>query len=555
MPPPAGPRLVPLTTYPGIERNPAFSPDGRQIAFSWNGPGQDNFDIYVKPIGSAPPLRLTTNAADDFAPAWSPDGASIAFLRRTSSDMSNLMLIPALGGPERKVGEAHIPPAAWVSGPYLAWFPDGGALVVTDKRDGGANALFVMSAQSGARQPLTVPPDGVLGDGCAAVSSDGSVVAFCRGTSPGVMEIFEIAVGPDHAPRGEARQLTFEHTGVAGLAWAPDDRDLVFASARGGLWRLPAADLMRGAHVAPTRIEGVSGSWPAVSRQSARLAFSQAVGGDEDIWRAAIARAGEPQVPPTRLIASTKSEFAQQYSPDGTKITFESRRSGNLEIWVCDADGANAVQLTSLGSEFTGTPSWSPDGRQIAFYSRVNGKAQIFLVPSDGGGVTRFTTNTSEDFFPRWSRDGAWIYFASNRTGANQLWKQPSHSGPAIQVTRNGGFAASESPDGKWVYYTRTLAEDSSLWRMPLGGGDEQLVLPSVIFQNFAVVDDGVYFIRKDERAFAIWFAPAAGGAPRLVVPVGRGYVGLCVSPDRRWILYTESNPQGNDLMLVENFR
>ena len=169
--------------------------------------------------------------------------------------------------------------------------------------------------------------------------------------------------------------------------------------------------------------------------------------------------------------------------------------------------------------------------------------------------MTRFTTNTSEDFFPRWSRDGAWIYFASNRTGANQLWKQPSRSGPAIQVTRNGRFAASESPDGKWLYYTRTLAEDSSLWRMPLGGGDEQLVLPSVIFQNFAVVDDGVYFIRKNERALGIWFAPAAGGAPRLVVPVGRGYVGLSVSPDRRWILYTESNPQGNDLMLVENFR
>ena len=73
---------VPLTSYPGEERQPSFSPDGNQVAFSWNGEKQDNFDIYVMPISSGNPVRLTTDPAQDTSPAWSPDGRTIAFLRR-----------------------------------------------------------------------------------------------------------------------------------------------------------------------------------------------------------------------------------------------------------------------------------------------------------------------------------------------------------------------------------------------------------------------------------------------------------------------------------------
>src|SRR5262249_55160390 len=73
---------VPLTSYPGIEMQPSFSPDGNQVAFAWNGEKQDNFDIYVKLIGAGGNLRLTTHPADDYSPAWSPDGRSIAFLRK-----------------------------------------------------------------------------------------------------------------------------------------------------------------------------------------------------------------------------------------------------------------------------------------------------------------------------------------------------------------------------------------------------------------------------------------------------------------------------------------
>ena len=79
--PHAIPKTVPLTSYPGRQIRPAFSPDGKQVAFAWNGEKEDNFDIYVKLVDAGAPLRLTSNPADECAPAWSPDARYIAFCR------------------------------------------------------------------------------------------------------------------------------------------------------------------------------------------------------------------------------------------------------------------------------------------------------------------------------------------------------------------------------------------------------------------------------------------------------------------------------------------
>jgi serine/threonine protein kinase len=102
------PRVSPLTANAGDEREPSFSPDGNSVAFSWNGEKQDNYDIYVKLIGPGTPLRLTAHPAMDCSPAWSPDGRWIAFLRILPADVTAVLLIPALSGPERKIGEVTV---------------------------------------------------------------------------------------------------------------------------------------------------------------------------------------------------------------------------------------------------------------------------------------------------------------------------------------------------------------------------------------------------------------------------------------------------------------
>ncbi len=94
--------LIPrtLTTYAGDELDPSFSPDGSQVAFSWNGPSQDNFDLYVKTIGQEKYARITRDPEEDFNPVWSPDGRFIAFLRKLGGRQAAVMLASPVGGAE-----------------------------------------------------------------------------------------------------------------------------------------------------------------------------------------------------------------------------------------------------------------------------------------------------------------------------------------------------------------------------------------------------------------------------------------------------------------------
>ena len=73
-----------VTSYPGLETEPALSPDGKMVAFVWNGENQDNRDIYVKLVDEGVPVRLTHDPADDRSPTWSPDGRLIAFRRESA---------------------------------------------------------------------------------------------------------------------------------------------------------------------------------------------------------------------------------------------------------------------------------------------------------------------------------------------------------------------------------------------------------------------------------------------------------------------------------------
>src|SRR6266849_6851215 len=100
-------------------------------------------------------------------------------------------------------------------------------------------------------------------------------------------------------------------------------------------------------------------------------------------------------VPAERFLSSTTIE-SRQFSPDGSRIVFESTRSGAYEVWECRSDGSNLVQLTHLNS-VTGTPRWSPDGQQIAFDSRAPGNADIFVMDSRGGSLRNLTNEASTD--------------------------------------------------------------------------------------------------------------------------------------------------------------
>jgi Tol biopolymer transport system component len=566
-------KLIPLTTDPGIEQEPSLSPDGSQVAYSWNGTDQANFDIYVKTTKagaavSAPPLRLTRDPADDTNPVWSPDGSSIAFLRKLNvGNQFGLMLIPPLGGQERKLAEVSIPFTAGFNSPYLAWIPDSQSLIVTDHASAGhPTALFLVSVRTGEKRQLTFPPSGEIGDHCPAVSPDGKTLAFRRAHAQGNWRgtIYLLRLDNDAKPGGELREVVLaawvatpnEVHNWSCVAWTADSRKLVFFHNL-GLWTQPLSledrDPVRSQAFMAVET-GAGLNFITSSLTSPRLAYALRNGGGRSIWRIRIPARHTKGEPPERVFASTRDEFAEQYSPDGKKVAFESKRGGNLEIWVCANDGKDCGQLTSMGSSASGVPTWSPDGKQVAFYSNVQGNPQIFVIPTDGGATRRLTSLTAGAMFPRWSRDGKWIYFSSTESGAAQVWKAPSGGGQAVQLTRGGGLVASESPDGKWLYFSGEGA-DSSLRKMPVGGGEETEVLPSITNWNFAVMDDGIYFLTGTGHRYAIEFLNFATGKTEVVAPVGDAYFGFSVSPDGKWILYDQTLPPSSELVLAEGIQ
>ncbi len=542
--------IVPFASLPGRESEPDFSPDGNQLAFTWDGGEGGQTDIYVKLIGAGTPLRLTNDTDDEISPVWSPDGRHIAFIR-IGKTQNQVLIVPALGGPERKLlsGSRRIA--------RLTWSRDGKWLAMADAQDARNNQQIVMvSVETGEKRPLTNPPAS-SNDYRPAFSPDGRQVAFTRD-----WDLFVTAVNG-----GVEKKLTTGSRRIDGMAWTADGRDIIFDSGRTGnrtLWRVAAT----GGEPEALFSGGSIYSLPAVSRQSQRLAFTETYL-DSNIRRL--------ELPPTdksghgvainwdamtRLITSQREDDSPQFSPDGKKIAFASNRAGSMEIWVCPSGGSSPLQLTHMVTQ-AGSPRWSPDGRYLAYDAQQEMQGDIFVIDAEGGAPRRLTTEPSADVLPSWSRDGAWIYFCSNRGGDRQIWKMPATGGHAVQLTRKGGFEAVEAPDGKTVYYSKNRGVNG-LWTVPATGGEETPVpelAQAGYWRSWTMTGDGIYFIAN------------AGPAPprplnffsfamRRVTQIGTvdrdplWYVpGLAVSPDGRWLLYAQFDRNMSNIMLVENFR
>jgi Tol biopolymer transport system component len=550
---------LPLTTYPGHERNPSFSPDGSQVAFSWNGDKQDNFDIYVKLIGADPPLRLTSDRAEDSGPAWSPDGRWIAFLRDLGEGKAAVLLVPPIGGSEKRVGEVHRP---WFSfGFPLAWSPEGDSLVVVDREsDSEPYGLYVLSLESGEKRKLTSPPALTRGDGGPAFSPDGRAIAFVRTVDFGSADLYLLPIGEGLKAVREPKKLTSGRWQVNNPAWAPSGRDVIFSNGLlgfglfgfGTLWRVSATVSGEPQQLAV----GENGFGLCISRQRHRLVYSRELS-DINIWRVDISGQPGKTANTERFIFSTRDESTPQISPDGKKIAFSSNRSGSGEIWICDYDGSGPVPLTSFGKGQAGSPRWSPDSQWLSFDSDIEGQFEIYRMDVRGGKPQRLTWHPARDAVPSWSRDGQWIYFGSNRDGTYQVWKMPASGGEPAQVTRKGGFVALESLDGKSVYYTKGY-DDRHIWKVSTQGGEEVEVLGPILWRDFDVAKNGIYFIATPDwgRTNAIRFFSFASGEVTSVASIESPWANyISVSPDGRWILYPKLDLQGSDLMLVENFR
>jgi len=542
-------KIVPFTSFAGGKSHPVFSPDGNAIAFAWTGEKDDNQDIYVKLIGAGTPLRLTTHPDPDYSPAWSPDGRFIAFFRQSTTGGA-YYLVPSLGGAERKLADAYS--SQIVFGRLLDWSPDGKFLVVGDQLSPNESrpSIVLISIESGQKSTMPSSPFPYLAS--PTFSPDGKNLAFVTGSGFLSHDIYVARVAG-----GEPRRLTFDNQAIHGLTWTPDGTELVFSYNRGGLvslWKISVS----GGTPEPLSAVGEDSFLPSISRQGNRLAYLRRRT-NVNIWRTEGPSWTGARSSPAKLISSTRSQSDLDISPNGQKIAFRSDRAGGNEIWICDSNGSNPLQLTSLDASNSGTPRWSPDGQQIVFDSRKEGHSDIYVINAEGGSPRRLTTEPFENNVPSWSRNGQWIYFSSDRTGTMQLWKAPVQGGQAVQVTKEGGFAAFESPDGKFLYYIKAFA--GPIWRMPVEGGEETRILDQNIqWSYWRVLENNICFLDWDATPPEIKLFDFDTRQMKRIATVDRekgfpGGGGFAVSPDGQSVLFARIDQIDSDIMLVENFR
>lgn len=544
------PKVAPLTTLTGFEIMPGFSPDGNQVAFSWNGEKQNNVDIYVKAVGEETVLRLTSDPATDWYPAWSPDGRHIAFSRMNGA--RGIYLVSPLGGGERKI-------AGLITGSRPTWSVDGKSLLVAQRytegnREAGEGALFLIPVAEGgeSRQVLAAPAGTWYRD--PQFSPDGRSLAFlsCTGTASGpVCTLQSTGLKEGSTPTGDPQPI-HKYSNPFGLAWAADGASLIYGSFDGNaafLWRVGAGN---GKDPERLEIAGMEAYGPAI--KNGRLAFSRTIG-NNDIWR--LERDGKA----SPFITSSLADSTPQYSPDGKRIAFSSGRGGGgIAVWAANADGTGLTQLTKMASPICATPRWSPDGKWIAFEAYGKAGWDVWLMEANGGSPRQLTHGPADNIIPSWSGDGRSVYFASKNSGRFEVWRVPAEAGTAERITRNGGYAAFESSDGKSLYYTLSDTGSEGLHAKRLGNGDEkQAVKDQVEARGFAVFSDGVYYLNgRGQDKFEIRFYAFATGQVEvrgeIDGPLAAGS-GLAVSPDRKTFLFSKRLASASDLMLIENFR
>jgi len=559
---PPSTNATPFTSLSGVESHPCFSPDGRYMAFTWDGPAEDNFDIYVKAISGGNPRRLTFDSARDEGPVWSPDGRFVAFYRHAPAQ-AGFYLVPAGGGPEQLVGTGY---SDRYQGRFLDGFPDSKSLAIVDKSASGEPfSIFRLDVDSGRKHQLTSPPAEAFGDQWPSVSPDGRWLAVARMHAFPMSDIYVIDLLSSRQHR-----LTFDTQVINGLAWTDDSRSLVFSSERGGaagagsLWRVDATR-PGGKGSEPLRVPGVGprASMPAVARREGHIAYAESRL-DSNIW-VAPGPSGAPSPGPKLLIGSSREDAWPRFSPDGTRLAFQSNQSGNWEVWVAGRDGADPFQVTSFGGAPARYPSWSPDSRFLAFDYRAGGNSDIYAISLSGSSVQRVTTETARDETPVWSSSGDWIYFASNRSGDFEIWKaavtpegQPKMQ--TIQLTRAGGLWPAEGPDG-FVYFIRGPRQAPEIWRVPGGGGPETFVapLPPHSYVSWTVGAKGVYYLSArglgQDAAIRLFNFASRRDALHLNLPGRVRHQHLALSPDGRSFSYSRWDGGGSDIMLSQRFR
>ena len=366
-----------ITTAPGFEMWPTLSPDASMMAYSSSAPGASRASIQVQPTTPASPRRLSMppRGASDSLPAWSPDGREIAFARRWAGGRCSIVVAAANGaGAEREV--ARCDGTSLLS---FSWAPDqAGLLFGSMGASGDAAGIRLLDLADGRWR--TIPYDaGDSLDHAPQYSPDGRWIVFVR--NPQLGDLWRMP-----AAGGKPEQLTRVGAEIRGWSWLPDSRSLVFSSRVDTGTRLYRLDIDNNM---VTDLGLSDAQSPAVAAASDALVF---VRRNPRFGIHRVVRDAPDGAPPRteRLFESQGRDVLPSVSPDGRQLVFGSDRTGHFELWWADLANPGSLRpVEGLQPNASHLPTWSPDGRRVLVSGwRDPDQPEIFEVePASGQSV------------------------------------------------------------------------------------------------------------------------------------------------------------------------
>jgi tricorn protease len=444
-----------LSSPPGAEGFPRFSPDGQRIAYSANYDG--NMDVYVVDAMGGDPVRITHHPMTDRIVGWYPDGERllIASGREAGRQRYNqFFAVSADGGLPEKLPVPY--------GEFADFTPDGGSLAYMPKsrdfrtwkryRGGWASDIWLFDLTSYEAENLT-DHDAVDGQ----PMFHGSTLYFL--SDRGVNQRHNIWARD--MGTGEIRQVTeFSDYDVTFPAIGPSD--LVF-QAGGTLYRMA----LPSERVSPVDVEVITDRETLRPRNERVGNLIASVGISPTGQRAVFEARGEVfTVPaehgPIRNLTRT-SGYAERYpawSPDGRWIAYFSDESGEYELTLRAADGTGEERvLTSLGEGYRYQPVWSPDSEKIAFIDHMQ---VIRIVDVESGSLTRVDRTilqphpALQNFDMNWSADGSWLTYSkaldSSRSAVFLYDVENERLHQATSGYYNDALPVFD-PDGQYLYF------------------------------------------------------------------------------------------------------
>jgi TolB protein len=365
------------------------------------------------------------------------------------------------------------------------------------------------------------------------------------------------------AAGGEAKPLLADERGAAQPAWTPDNRRLVFISARAGalnLWEIDIAS--RQLRQITT---GPGNDFMPVVARNGRISYTQ-FSHQVDLYWAPLERGQERH---TRLTAHSLDNFGARVSPDGRKILYHSSRTGNFELWVLDRESGNERQLTE-DPAMDAMGDWSPDGRQVVFASLRDGVARLWVLDVESGRARRLSEKVlgvPDTHFsgPRWSPDGKVIGFIAPGPQGDALWTvDPDGQNLRAAVSGVLGFDWYRE-SRRVIYYRKNDSGQTEMRAADIVSGQETVLLRAPVAELVVSADGrAVAYVHAashfDMQLHLLLLDPGAlprvSGPPRKLTN-GEGHWHVHNggwSPDGKALVYTRDTDSG-DVYMIENYR